>query len=1113
MQCPECRHENPAEARFCMECGASLAASNAATPSRLEQMHSQSDSFIPGPLAKRMQVAERELEGENRLVTAMFVDITGLTPLSESLPTEVVVEKVNECFKAIADSVYRYEGSVNRFIGDCALVFFGAPLSHENDAERAVRAALDILRAVIEVELDVTIGINTGMMYFGPIGSVQHQEVSAYGHDINLAKRLQDLAKPATILVGVGTHRLTSTMFEFEPLEPQKLKGVKEPVTIFRVLGVSERPEKLRGIEGLGVAMVGRDREFADIKKVARRIQAGEGQVVSVIGEAGIGKSRLVTELKRHLLGGGGTDDSRPGARSIQVLEGRCVSIGESASYWPFLDILRSDFGLNQKDSNEELARKTTEAVSALMPETADEILPLLGRILSIRFDNELDRKLDYVAAEQVRLRTLSQLQSLCHALAKREPLLLVLEDLHWADHLSLDLVLLLMELVATTPMLLLLVYRPDEDQRSSQLGATAQDKCGERYTEIRLSHLSGSQSRQLLDALISIDDFPEAVRQSILDKSEGNPFYIEEVVRSLIDHGHLYRQGDTWKAGDDLSKIEVPETIHSVVAARVDRLDTKAKAVLQCASVIGRLFNHGLLEHLTQTPGLSSHLNELEDKQLVYRERQVPELEYSFKHAFTQEATYQGILNKRKRELHLQVGEGMEHLYRDRLEENYEKLAYHYALSDRDDKAIEYLFKAGEKAKHRSAYRAAVYHLQQALERLEQTPPSSDLAQAELNIQINLGFSLMAITGYGAPEVEKAYTRARELSEQFGNSAQRLIVLFALFGWSLVRGQQKRTLEFGREHFRLAQKEEDVVFLVESHQANAGPLYFMGEFAEARQQCEDGINLYQLEPQRARLMHLVQDPGEFLLDYLAMSLWNLGYPDQALERSRNALELASKVEHAFTRTHGLWMSIFVHRLRGEETMARQRIDAVIELAVAEGFGLFVGAASMWQGWASARDGQVDEGVAAIQQGLAGTRMAGMEIWRSFFLSLVAEIYLNAGRTEEGIQTVDEALAAVEANEERCVEAELYRLKGELLARLGSQDEAESNIRRAIDIARSQQAKSLELRATMSWARLRRSRGDSTEARQALSDIYGWFTEGFDTTDLGDAKALLEAQS
>jgi len=801
--CPECGFINPPGFQFCGKCGAKLAEATASVNiPKLEDM--QDKLYIPEPLRQRRDVAQQELQGENRLVTALFADISGFTPLSNQHSSEKVVNIVNDCFKVIVDTVFKYEGDPNRFIGDNVLAFFGAPIAHENDPERAIMAALEVRNKVRELSLDVSIGINTGMMYFGTIGTSEHHEVSAYGPDINLAKRLQEYAEPGQILVGSGTYRFTKRAFDFDAIQSLNLKGFDQPITAYSVQQMKLHPEKLRGIEGLRARMIGREHEFADVKEAMDEWLSGHGQIVSIIGEAGIGKSRLVSELKSYFANKhtpnpsntplhpsqeGSLVDSplikgdKGGCENL-ILEGRCVSIGQPISYWPFIDILKTYFNLSEGDDTATIARKVTDSITQLMPQGADEALPLLGQLLSIKFGNELDDRLKFATSEQIRHQTLMRLRDIFETLAKRQPLLLIVEDLHWSDNLSLDLISLLMDELANTPLMLLCVYRPEKEHPINHLSDQAQRKCLDRYTEITLRKLSTVESRQLVDELLTIDNLPESVKNLILDKSEGNPFFIEEVIRSLIDRDLVYREGERWKARDEVSSIDVPDTIQNVILARVDRLQAEAKYVLQCASVIGRLFKYRLLEHLAQQErNLNRYLSEFEERDLVYPEHTIPELEYAFKHALTQEATYQGILERKRMEFHHQVGEGIETLYRERLEEYYSELAYHYSRSTDKEKAVEYLIKVGDRCKQLYANQDAIRYFNDALSLLDELGETSEHESQKLKALEDLGDVHHTI---GKHDDAIAYfEKAVALGTKQGLSPTRLAELYFKIGYA----------------------------------------------------------------------------------------------------------------------------------------------------------------------------------------------------------------------------------------------------------------------------------------------------------------------------------------
>jgi len=725
ISCPKCGFMNDPDDAFCGGCGEKLGEAKSIPqiveiPS-LQDMYAQIQHFIPKSIIEKMRLAEQEIIGENRQVTALFADISGFTDMSQRLGSEATVEKVNQCCQEIVDAVFRHGGNVNRYIGDCVLALFGAPIAHENDPERAILSALDMREAVSQLELSISVGINTGMMYFGTVGAQQHQEISAYGNDINLAKRLQETADAGHILVGGSTHRLTRRAFEFQPAQPLTVKGFAEPISAYEVVKSLPKPEKIRGIEGLRAEMIGRDKELSDLKECVDELLAGRGQIASIIGEAGVGKSRLATELKEYLKEKMKDEGKRmTNEKELHPLwlEGRCVSIGESVGYWVFVDILRDYLGFSENDSLEECRSKIIEKMQMLFPQRWEEIVPYLGNLLSVRFEDE---KIKYLPAEQLKYQTFLTLRDIFLAIAQQSPILLIFEDLHWADNLSLDVINLLMDTLTIAPIMLLCIYRPEKEHRSWLVGTQASSKCLDRYTEINLRPLNHLESRRLVESLLTIDNLPETVKEMILQKSEGNPFFVEEVIRSLIESGVVYRDSDRWIAKEEVENITVPDTIQSVIMARIDRLEEEVRYVLQSASVIGRLFRYRLLQYTThQENNLDNYMWKLEEGQLIYEEHAIPELEYSFKHVLTQETAYNTILSRRKKEFHRKVAEGYEALYSSRLEEYYDELAYHYSRSDNKEKALDYLVKAGNKAKEDFSNDQAISYYNQALKLME---------------------------------------------------------------------------------------------------------------------------------------------------------------------------------------------------------------------------------------------------------------------------------------------------------------------------------------------------------------------------------------------------------
>jgi predicted ATPase/class 3 adenylate cyclase/regulation of enolase protein 1 (concanavalin A-like superfamily) len=756
-KCPRCGAEYSAEASFCIKCGFNLAdATSSASVPRLEDMRAQLDSLIPHALAQKYRSAELQSTGENRLVTALFADISGFTSLSGSKSSEATFQLVQSCFEQLVSVVAKYEGTISGFRGDGILALFGAPILHENDAERAILAALDMIRDMQSQQLEVSIGISTARMTVGEIRTQLHSEYAAYGSEVNLAKRLQEAAEPGQILMAASSYRLTRRAFDFEILLSLDLKGFPQPVDAYAVQKAKVHPEKVRGIEGLQAELIGREREFAVLRGCVYDLLDGRGQMISIVGEAGVGKSRLVRELREYL-DMRQEDDNTISLKSevsrltshvsssMSVLEGRCVSIGASIGYSVFIDVLKNYLEFSDEDGADEIREKTIDGMKKILPRRWKDAIPYIGNLLSVRFGNEWDEKVGQLTPEQVKYQTFLALRDVFLALADQKPLLLVLDDLHWADNLSLDLVSLLIDELPNAPLMLVCIYRPVKDHRSWQIGTKASEKYPDRYRWITLRSLSMQESERLVESLLRAENLPETLKKTILDKAGGNPFFVEEVIRSLMESGVIYMDGDRWVAKDELEEFAVPDTVESVIMARVDRLEEDAHYVLQCASVIGKLFRHRLLQCITQRRELDRYIKQLEDGGFIYEESAVPELEYSFRHVLIQETLYQEPLLQYRQVLHQIVGEGIEEIYGDRLEEFYEELAWHYSQCDYSSKAVDYSLKAGNKAKAMYANQEAVRYFENALEFIQAQPASDEQLSLEVTAREALGDALFA--------------------------------------------------------------------------------------------------------------------------------------------------------------------------------------------------------------------------------------------------------------------------------------------------------------------------------------------------------------------------------
>lgn len=736
-RCPDCGQPSDPGDRFCRQCGVNLTDNE--LPGEAERLRQEQIDrlrrYLPLPLADRLLTMEGPVRGERRQVTILFVDMVGSTALAETLDPEDVLDLLSAILSLMVGEVHRYEGMVNSFQGDGLLALFGAPLAHEDDPERAVRAALGIRDAVkrfaeeLERErgltIQVRIGLNTGLVVVGDVGSDWRVEYTAIGDAVNLAARMESTAAPGTVLISENTHRFVRSIFDFQPLGPIQVKGKRMPVEVYEVLGEKAVRGATRGVEGISSELVGRDREFETLLTCLGRVQQGQGQIVSVIGEAGLGKSRLVTEAHQRI-GGGALDPGQ--GQNLAWIEGRAYSYGQAMSYALFRQIIRASAGIEPGEAEERAREKLRQKVEALLPPGREgTVLPFLQSLLGWPQSEPWAQRLADLPGEDLQRGVLLAVRRYLTGVARRQPLVLVFEDIHWADTLSLDLIQFMMPAVEEAPLLLLCVYRPEMGTGCWQVKERAAAEYPHVSHEIVLSALSEEDSGRLVSNLLEVD-LPDPLRKQILGKAEGNPFYVEEVIRSLIEEGVL-----AW--GDETSRwhmtrgtgpidprresigITVPDTLQGVIMARIDRLEEGARDVLQEAAVIGRIFDYSVLRHITESDGaLDQRLERLRRAELIRLRRALPEPQYIFKHVLTQEMAYESLLFKRRRELHGYVGQAIETLYAGRLDDQLALLAYHYARSDDREKGIDYMVRAGERAASLYANADAISFYSQAL-------------------------------------------------------------------------------------------------------------------------------------------------------------------------------------------------------------------------------------------------------------------------------------------------------------------------------------------------------------------------------------------------------------
>jgi predicted ATPase len=934
--------------------------------------------------------------------------------------------------------------------------------------------------------------MHTGLVVVGEMGGQGRQEQLALGEVPNIASRIQGLAEPNALMISTDTYRLIQGYFECQALGAQALRGVAEPVAVYRVLQDSGARGRLDVAMTRGLTpLVGRESEVTLLQERWQQAKSGQGQAILLIGDPGIGKSRLIQMLKEHVA-------YEPHIR----WECRSVEYAQNSALYPMIDLFQRLLLFQAEDTPGEKFGKLEQMLRQYrLP--LEESVQLFAPLFSLPLPEDRYAPLN-LSPQRQRQKTLETIVAILLELAELHPVLFIIEDLHWTDPTTLEFLNLLIDQTPTASLLVLLTCRPHFQPAWHHRSY---------LTEITVNRLSPTQVEQIVNRLTDGKTFPQEVLQQIIAKTDGVPLFVEEMTKALLESGSLKEVDDHYELTGSFSTLAIPATLQDSLMARLDRLVT-AKAVAQYAAVIGRQFSYDLLQAVSQVDEvmLQHELGRLVEAEIVYQRGLPPQSNYVFKHALIQDAAYQSLLRSTRQSYHRRIAEVLVAQFPDIAETQPELLAQHFTEADLIERALDYWQQAGEKAMQRSAHVEAISHLTKGLEMLQTLPETPERLQCEVNMLIALGASLIATNGYAASEVEQTYSRARQLCEHLDNPHQLFPVLRGLWNYYLVSAEYQMAHALGEQLLTLAQQSQDSAMLVAAHRALGTTLCCLGTAASAHTHFTQGIAFYDLQQHRAAAVLYGDDAGVVCRIHDAWILWCLGYPDQGLAQSQQAVTLAQQSAYPLSLSFILSFAAVCHQLRREGRATQEHADAAISLATDQGFPHWRARGSVLRGWALGHQRGAKEGITQIEQGLLAFRATGAEIHRPYYLALLAEAYGTMGEPEAGLTALAEALTLADKTGERWYEAELYRLKGALLLQQSSsnQTEAENCFQQAIAIAQKQSAKSWELRATTSLARLWQSQGKREEARQLLGDIYHWFTEGFDTADLQDAKALLE---
>jgi class 3 adenylate cyclase/DNA-binding winged helix-turn-helix (wHTH) protein/predicted ATPase len=1101
--CPACSHAESPHMRFCSACGTLLMPSLPATSSPLSMPQGNLQPAQIG-LGGAPSAAQGELEAERRHLTLLFCDLVDSTPLSARLDPEELREVVRAYHAVCAEVIERFDGYIAQYLGDGLLVYFGYPRAHEDDAQRAVRVGLGIVEALRPlqtrlqqeraVSLAVRVGIHSGLVVVGDIGQGSRHERLALGEAPNLAARLQGLAPPDTVLISATTARLVRGWFVCEALGDQTLKGFSAPMPVYRVLRESGAQSRLDTIAASGLTpLVGREQEVELLLERWKHAKDGLGQVLVLSGEAGIGKSRLVRALQDRLAG-------EPYVR----LECRCSPYAQQSALYPVIDLGRRLLQW-QRDEAPDVTLGKLEAALAPYDVPLPEVVPLLASLLSLPLTDSYPPL--QLTPQRQKQKTLEAILAVLLAHAAKQPVLFIVEDLHWIDPSTLELLTLFVDRGPMARILTMLTARPEFHP---PWGFPA------HVTPLTLGHLPPPQVGLMIDHVTAGKRLPAEVHKQVVAKTDGVPLFVEELTKTVLESALLREQADHYELRGSLPSLAIPTTLHDSLMARLDRL-ANAKEVAQLGATLGRDFPYELLRAVSpwDEERLQHALTQLVEAELLHQRGEPPQVTFIFKHALIQEAAYQSLLKSKRQQYHQQTVRILEQHFPEVAETQPELLAHHYTEAGLPAKALPYWQRAGHLAVERSANVEAISHFTKGLELLKSLPATPERTREELALQLALGQPLRMIKGHATPEVEGVYTRVHELSQQVGDNWQQCSALMGLGRFYINQASLQKAHELCEQCLTLAQRVQNPVFLLEAHRMFGVTLFWLGDLDTARRHLEQGIALYDVQQGYSRAFSSTMDPGVVCLSVVAWTLWMLGYPDRALTKIREALTLAQELSHAYSLGFALNYASMLHAWRREVQCAKERAEAVITLSNEHGFIHALSVGMIRRGWTLVKQGAVAEGIGQLHQGLATLRDAGTELPLSHHLALLADAYRQGGQVDAGLHALAEALAHLDNTGERHYEAELHRLKGEcLLAQTAKRckgREAEECFLQALDVARRQQAKSLELRAAMSLGRLWQQQGRRAEAYQILTGIYGWFTEGFETPDLQEAKALLEA--
>jgi class 3 adenylate cyclase/tetratricopeptide (TPR) repeat protein len=1053
----------------------------------------QSVDASPTPASSHLGVDA----GERRQITVMFCDLVGSTELSRRLDPEDLRDIMRNYQESARQVINRYGGHIAQYLGDGLMVYFGWPQAHGDEAKRALRSSIEIVQAIQRSEgseqLSVRLGIATGVVV---IGDTTHQEAAgelAIGDTPNLAARLQSLAKPDTIVISDLTRRLAGASFLYQDLGEHSLKGIAEPVHVWGVGGLRDHDQDRTSTTGFGTpVLVGRDEEIGLLRRAWQQSKEGRGQVVLIGGEPGIGKSALIESLAIQLREEGVT----------QYVAG-CSPYYTNSALYPINEHMKRVLDW-ETDAEPQKNLENMERVLGNKNLPLEQYVTPLASLLSLPLPEGRYAPLE-LSPTALKQRIFDDLIEWQLMEAERQPVLMIWEDLHWADPSTLEYLGQLIEQIPTVKLCLLLSFRTEFIPPWPNYS---------HNTPISLNRLERPQIQMLIAQLAKGKAVPQPVVDHVVSKTDGVPLYVEELTKTILESSILRETAERYEQTGPLSDVAIPATLHESLMARLDRLPS-ARDVAQLGAVLGREFAYDVMQAIGQgdESTLQDGLNQLVAGELLYQRGRPPRSKYTFKHALIQDAAYQSLLKRTRRRYHQEIAKLLEEQFPQKVATEPELLAYHYTSADMPAKAIPYWITAAKRAGSRSAYSEALAQVASGKALVASLPSGRDRTRLELQLEFERAVALQTTKGMTSPDTSDAFSAVQALCRELGDEVDDIYErsTSALATSAFFYAQWDRALEIGREILaRPKEKQDDVTAMAGLRQLGFAE-FFTGNCIVGRSHLEAAVKLYDYEKHKGVAAQVGQDPNVGNLAMLSWALVAQGLPDLALDRVREAIRLAEKLEHAHSHAYALHYASVVHLERGEYKLAYREAEAAINLSLEYGFPVWLTLCRIIKGEALAQLGNTEEGLVELRRGIDEYQGTGaLASLPTHFLGL-ARALRCAQRFETALDAIHEGLEIVELHGERRAEADLYRLLGELLwGSPAGKPEAEAYLLRAVQIARAQSAKLLELRAATSLAKVWHEQGKSIEARELLTPVYNWFTEGFETRDLKEAKGLLD---